>query len=459
MAGSATIGGKQHYVLGIGHPMNTPNTEEKPAVGEESPGIKTIATFGSSTVYYSRMTDQISGSATGFMPYFLQRAKGAVRWIYSSGIAGEDSESQYNRLQTWIDSWTEVPTYTVLQIAGNDVTSDTALDTVRQRINDMVQWVLNAGSIPILQTPGILGAASGVTAAQVLRHAYICQHMTNLARFDSRIRLCDTTRYLADNTTLTYTPLAGTQRSDGYHTTALGGYVSGWYALWNAVAPDIQDQLDNAAMPFMLYDATVNPYGNLLPNPMLAVTATPGTQTVAGTVSTGAASIPEGMIVNRTAGAGTVAITKVARTDKPGLYWTRFTFTLGASDDWVIYMRPTVSPGSDKTLYGMMETQTDTSGITAGYLYTCSARTRDNTSTKTVWEMGKLAAATNAECAIPTHASQAEFRVVPEYTFPTFGSTGTFAFEVIATSTATGTFVLDIGSMGLYIKQTTGLMA
>jgi hypothetical protein len=44
MAGSATISGTQHYVLGIGHPMNEPDSEQEPAVGEGSgyPGATTV---------------------------------------------------------------------------------------------------------------------------------------------------------------------------------------------------------------------------------------------------------------------------------------------------------------------------------------------------------------------------------------------------------------------------------
>lgn len=48
MAGSATVTGRQHYVLGIGHPYTTPETETPPVVVEStefpSAGIIVVST-------------------------------------------------------------------------------------------------------------------------------------------------------------------------------------------------------------------------------------------------------------------------------------------------------------------------------------------------------------------------------------------------------------------------------
>jgi lysophospholipase L1-like esterase len=412
-------------------------------------GIKTFYIFGSSSTYYSFTSDLIGGSCVSYAVRLVQKAGGALRWIGGSGITGETSADQITRLPGIISSWTVIPDYTILQISGNDITSAETMDVVKSRILAMVKMVLNAGSRPVLLVPNLLAAASGITAAQILRHGVINQYMVNLARFDSRIITADSSRYLGDTTTIAYGPISTYMRADGIHTTASGADQVA-YALYDALANEIKGQSYTAAMPGMFYDATDNFYGNLLPNPYLNGSSgtTAGSNIVIGTNIIG--NIPTNMVLRHTAGTGVCTITKVARTDgKPG-YWTRFTFNLTASENWAFNFLPSVSPGANRTLFGMMETQVDTSGITAGYVYTLSARMRDGAASKTVWEAGTIAQATQAESAEPIHASRPEWRVVNPYTWSAFGSTGSLTLEFIASSTIAGTLVIDVACAGIF---------
>jgi hypothetical protein len=97
---------------------------------------------------------------------------------------------------------------------------------------------------------------------------------------------------------------------DGTHFSTISAYEVG-KELGNALKGFLVPRQRAIVAPDDLYDATLNPRGNLMPNPMLSGTA--------GTVGTGASgSVADNMRVVRQSGAGAVACSKVARSNGRG---------------------------------------------------------------------------------------------------------------------------------------------
>lgn len=305
--------------------------------------------FGSSST--ARSYDSTYGlTAWGYISRFHHRCNGGAVFSGASGIASQGSAAQIARLPGVIAALTTRPKFFVLQIAGNDIVGSAPLASVKQDVTDMVAMVKNAGVIPVLMTPNTLG---GLTAGQVLRHAAIAEHMRYLHLSDRTIRLADVSRWTGDTTSSTYAAISGVLLADNLHLTNYGAWLAG-EALYAGLQNDVNGYSLSAATPGLVYDSTDNPYGNLIANPFLTGT----TGTGGAWVSSG--NVPTGMTINRTAGTGTVAITSVARTDRPG-NWTRLTFTMQANDVYSIFMRPSnTGLAANTTLCGMSETQVDT---------------------------------------------------------------------------------------------------
>lgn len=397
--------------------------------------------FGRPSFYFfgSSSTDRAYGSgvlsAWGYIGRFLHRCNGGVTFAGSSGISGQDSTAQLDRLPGVIAALPAVkPTHFVLQIAGNDILGVVDLATVKAKILTMVQLVKAAGMIPVLMTTNTLG---GLTGAQIIRAAAITDYMRNLCQSDYSIRLADVSRWTGDTTSLTYAPLSGVLVSDNIHLTSYGAWLAG-EALYEGVQKDVQNFSLGAAVPGLAYDATNNPGGNLIANPFLNGTAgTGGAWVTAG-------SVPDGMTLNRTAGTGTVAISKVARTDRPG-QWTRLTFAMQAGDVYSIFMRPSDISLGAVSIYGMSETQVDTTSAGSS-VKRISLRTRDAAATATYWD-GSTPSGTASDHTEPVHASRPEFFRVPTGAFAAYGN-GSLSHDL--EFKGTGTLIFDIGAMGIY---------
>lgn len=212
-------------------------------------------------------------------------------------------------------------------------------------------------------------------------------------------------------------------------------------ALYEGVKKDVYGYSRFAALPNLLYDATQNPSGNLIANPFLLGTGGTG----GAWVTSG--SVPTGMNLNRTAGTGTVAITTVARTDGIAGNWHRFTFTMQAGDTYSIFMQPSdTGLPANTTLYGCSEAQIDTTA-SSGNVQRASLRIRNAAVTQTIWD-GHTYASTGASDIVEPSRSRAEFLFVPPMSFPTVGAC---SLSHDLAFVGTGTFVLDIAAVGLYV--------
>lgn len=389
--------------------------------------------FGSSST--DRAYNAGSLTAWGYIGRFLRRCAGGVIFAGASGVSGQDSAGQIARLPSVIAGLTVKPKFFVLQIAGNDILGSNALSTVKSNITSMVKMVKDAGMIPVLMTTNTL---VGLTSDQIIRAACITQHMRTMYLNDPKIRLADVSRWTGDTTSISYAPITGAIAADNLHPSSYGAWLAG-EALYEAVQNDVSGFTFGAAIPGILYDATNNPYGNLIANPFLNGTAGTG----GAWVTSG--SVPDGMTLNRTAGAGTVAISKVARTDRPG-NWTRFTFTMQAGDTYSMFVRPSnTALAANTTLFGMSEIQVDTSSAGSS-VQRISLRTRDAGNTQTFWD-GNTPSATASDHTEPNHGSRPEFLRVPAGTFTNYAA-GSLSHDL--QFKGTGTLILDIGCVGLY---------
>lgn len=397
-------------------------------------GKPSIYCFGSSST--ARNHTGNSKNNWGYITRFLRKCNGGVRYLGSSGISGEDSVAQVARLQSVIASLATKPKFFVLQVAGNDIQTATDLGTVLNNISTMFYWVLSAGMIPVLYTPP---PKSTYTSGEIIRFGAICEHMRYLFKITPNSRLADCARWTLDTTTTTYTVISGLQAADNTHLNARGTENAA-NSLYEGLYNDIIGWKFNAATPVVSqYDATSNPYGSLVANPFLTgTTGTGGAWVTAG-------SVPTGLTVTRSSGTGTVAISTIARSDRPG-NWTRFTFTMQASDTFSITSRPSVSLTTE-SLYGVAEVRTDRSGA-SGNVSRLGFRLRDNGATTTIWDGN--AAGSGAENYEPTTALADEWYETLPNSFANFGFgywTADIAFN------GTGTFVLDIGCMDIRISR------
>lgn len=403
--------------------------------------INVFAFGSSSTNYCTYVSGADSGARSrGYMANFMRRCGGRVRWIGTSGVVGENSADQLARLPGVIASIKSsgvLPDIFVLQAAANDTFNSPALTLAQTQANVLAMITMirqELGAVVALMLPN--QRPGGASAGQIAGAVAIAAWMLSLGRYDKLLRVANTPRYIADTTSLSYAAASGMLLSDNIHTSARGGDASG-LALYEAVKDLLIAKRWDAGASGYVYDATTNPNGNRLPNPQL-VTGTGGT----GGAFVTAGTVPQNVTVARNAGTGTVAISKVARTDRPG-EWTRLTFTMAAGDDWSIYETSLLPGVAGEVVAAVVETRTDTSAA-GGNVLQCTARMKTSSPVATVYEsMGT--SATDAENVLPTYAlREDEVRVVPASSF----SNGVSVFVgMYVKFIGTGTFVLDIGGM------------
>lgn len=429
------ITGKLNTTTGV---VTLDDASRAAVLGSGIGGLPSIYCFGSSST--ERNQDGASKLCYGYITRFLRKCGGGVRYLGSSGVGGEDSVNQVARLPAVIAALPEKPTYFVLQVAGNDVVSATPLSDVCNNITSMFTMVSAAGMTAVLYTPP---PKASYSAAEIVRFGAIIEHMRWLHRTHANSRLADVARWTISTTSTTYGVIAGLQDVDNLHLNARGTENAA-NALYEALYNDVVGRKYYAATPVVSqYDATSNPYGSLVANPFLTgTTGTGGAWVTAG-------SVPTGITLTRVSGTGTVAISKVARTDRPG-EWTRLTFTMQAGDSYAITSRPSVSM-STQPLYGVAETRADRS-LTNGNVSAIAFRLRNNPATVTIWD-GQPAGdpADNYE---PVTALAEEWYETVPYSFPAANPFNIGYWTAEVGFVGTGTFVLDIGCMDIRIART-----
>jgi len=197
--------------------------------------------------------------------------------------------------------------YVCILAGTNDISNDVSYADIVTGLSVIIGACVGSGKTVLLSTI-LPRAAAGITSAQRLRMNAVNAWIRERQNLQDGVLVSDPFRYLADPTSATGDPIA----ADYYDTPALHPGPSGamkigevWAADWGPYIP-VNKRL--AAQAGDIYDATDNPFGNLLSNGAL--------QTLGATSGTGyAGNNPTGWTVQRVAGTGTWTGSAVARTD------------------------------------------------------------------------------------------------------------------------------------------------
>lgn len=161
----------------------------------------------------------------------------------------------------------------VLRIGTNTISGGTKADVDNALIDHkwIVDWMTNRGDtvMVVAEWPRVAGGSSPLnTTGQKLMQFYV-EALKRLYRGRKRVHIIDVWKRAADPASTTGDPISGMLNPDGLHNSIGIAYVEGTEEA--AVAKDI-------GMPIIyfptstnadLYDATLNPNGNIINNPML----------------------------------------------------------------------------------------------------------------------------------------------------------------------------------------------
>lgn len=220
----------------------------------------------------------------------------------------------------------------VIDDGTNDMTnfSATVIQAAREALAD---YYLSFGKIVIFLPILARGTSSWASGGTARKRANYINRMTR--EYCNKKRNCflfDWNASWVDMTQATDTIMKSGYSDDDIHFVPKGAYFVGkafaafLATILPAAQPRVWSQDDK-------YDATDNPFGNLLANPFLA-----GTGGALGTGASGASGVADGMRVERNSGASTVLCEKETRSDGRGFY-QKMTFTLSGSAVDVFYFR------------------------------------------------------------------------------------------------------------------------
>jgi lysophospholipase L1-like esterase len=157
------------------------------------------------------------------------------------------------------------PDYCIIEGGSNDIPTLVTDDDYRQMRNvwrTLVTTIRNAGITPIIMpVPPRAGAV--LTASQVKMQQRFYNDQREFSLKTKGVLFIDFIGYWLDQTSSTSVPLAGFVKTDNLHPTNIGAYYMGKPGadLINQLLPPRPTQvLSNAD----IYDATINPTGNLL---------------------------------------------------------------------------------------------------------------------------------------------------------------------------------------------------
>lgn len=200
----------------------------------------------------------------------------------------------------------------------NDIAGSTK-ESIAQARQDLADYYLANGKIVVLLPILARSTASWTTASGYRKKCHWVNRKTR--EFVSKRNNCflfDWNEHWIDFNSVDGDPKTG-YSPDGTHYSTLSAYAVGkkFGEFLKTILPSPGSKRVTA--PDDLYDATLNPLGNKMPNPMLTGTT--------GTIGTGASgSVATSMRVVRNSGTSTVACSKEVRADGRGNYQV-MTFT------------------------------------------------------------------------------------------------------------------------------------
>lgn len=302
------------------------------------------------------------------------------------GVSGDTSMMALARVQSVINA---APDACVVLVGTNDPFNSVPFgdeSTVGSTVYSCatIYRTLRAAGIAVVMVPVLPRAkdsgAGGITSANRAKLLRIYRWQVTFAARNKWITLADPTQQWVDYTTGNGDPWGGlgsatAWTTDGLHASQRGGYWVG-SAVSDAVSSMIANW-DGVKTPGEAYDATNNPAGNLVANPMMTGTG--------GTASTGfTGSIASSWTAQRqggTTGAGVGS--KVTKTLSNGKTYDQQQWVLtapsGASTE-EFQLRQTIAAGitfGTDSVYA--ECEIEVSSITAGSLVGVDLRLSDGT--------------------------------------------------------------------------------
>lgn len=266
----------------------------------------------------------------------------------------------------------------VIVHAGTNDVATVGSSTTTAGLQVIYENLLASGAI-VVAVPVLPQASASSTAR--LRRAAINLWIREYCRSHKRMILADPRPQITDATSSTGEPVSG-MLYDGLHPNAKGAYY---------IAQAIIASLTNYILPFDgrfsdvndVYDATNNPYGNLLTNGMLNGTG----GAVSGTGRSGTVA-DSWTFANATSigSVGTLAAvaSKVARTDGETGYWQQFAYTGTPGALFTDYFRNTTAVSAGYTagvdyVYMTADYEVDASSAgllqVGGYAFSAGAAT------------------------------------------------------------------------------------
>lgn len=271
----------------------------------------------------SRAAQSFSDTGTGGLHNYKRHPQGFATWVdfltsqrirvsrdYCKAVSMSLVSDITSQL-TQIFALSPQPSHIVFLTGTNTFAAGTSATTAYGQLQANIRACVSRGIQPIVvfDLPRQL---STWTAANARQSFQFNQLLRNNGGADGAW-LVDATKYLADPANTNGDPLAN-YYYDGIHPATLGGYYIG-KAIADLLNPLLPSPLVGYASAGDLYNATDNPYGNILQNGLF--TGTAGTNTSSGGVASGTVA---SLWNNRTlTGTGTSVASIVANTgDRPG---------------------------------------------------------------------------------------------------------------------------------------------
>lgn len=292
----------------------------------------TIADLGDSISWYNTDTataGQDSYNSRGFLTQAVYLLRGRVDFPLSNnfGVSGETTAQMLARVAAVT---TAKPGICTVMGGANDfnvpanlasaAASAAAFASITANLSAIYTALINAGIVVVAMCCAARGSWSALSAGEIIiarkLQIRVNRWIINQAAQhpNGRFYVARSDISIADYSTSTVNPLTGTT-GDNLHPTGLGAFYLARYPKGGS----LYDILDKILPPLTqehfrtdIYDATDNPGGSLLTNPMPL-----GTAGVAGTGVTG--SVASGMTISITSGTTLTAVaSKVAATDNDG---------------------------------------------------------------------------------------------------------------------------------------------
>lgn len=253
------------------------------------------------------------------------------------GVSGQDSTQILNRVSAVISSQADI---CVIQSGSNNVTAPT---TVIADVKASIDLLYAAGILTVYL--GISNRGSASWSSNEPAQAYrINQEIKDYCKRTGKGIFIDPNFYLIDNSDNNGRPYTNALDSDGIHYNDYSGFQIG-KILHQCITPLLPLQSCELAGFTDAYDATNQPYGNIVTNPFFTTSSSVGSAngTVGAGVTAGtgnaATSVGRNVTVERNSGSGTAVANLEARGAGRGNWQTVMCTPAGSAGTSVFYVR------------------------------------------------------------------------------------------------------------------------